>query len=287
MHGVDLSNNNGGALIPAEAEWALFKVTEATTFTDATCADYVTAATARALPYGGYHFAHPDVNSADAEAAHFLAHVPVPATLPAALDVETRGSGAQHRDPLAIMGPTRLGAWVDRWCSLVGAATGRAPLLYTFRSYATALVPHCQPWPLWLSTLDGTILSSWAGRAVTVCQYAIIDGIDRNVDLVPIVAPPPVPYPPTPKDDPMPQALIHRDSTGREWVFSVGADHVTRYHVDGQLPWTALGGLWSSLIGVTEYEPGHLTLTGYGMSPPDQVWRVVDDGTAWGAPFTL
>jgi GH25 family lysozyme M1 (1,4-beta-N-acetylmuramidase) len=286
-HGVDMSNNNNRAPIPDEAQWAIFKVSEATTFTDGDYQGYVTAATDRGLPYGGYHFAHPDVNDPHTEAAYFLHRVAVPSALPAALDIEPRGSGAQHRDPLALMGAQQLGGWINTWCQIVGAATGRAPLLYLNRSYATALIPATEPWPLWLATLDGTIPSTWHGRIVTVCQYAIVGGVDRNVDLVPITTPPPTPTPPPRQDDDMPKGIVHTDTTGREWVFSVGDDHVLRYHVDGEAGWSDLAGLWSTLIAVTEKQPGQLQVTGYGTNPPGQVWRVDDDGTTWGVPYAL
>jgi hypothetical protein len=180
VDGIDLSNHNAGFDGWAGVGFAWLKVTEATDFVDAEYAGFADAATAAGVPYGGYHFAHPDANTPDAEAHWFLDHVAPAGTLPAAVDIEPRGTNALHRDPLVIMGAQGLAQWIDQWCSIVAAATGVDPLMYVDRSYAAALAPFSHRWPLWLATLDGTQPATWAGRTVSVVQHAIADGVDQD-----------------------------------------------------------------------------------------------------------
>lgn len=204
MFGVDLSNHNEGFTSWAGVDFAWIKATEGVTYVDPFCDGFVQAAHARRIPWGTYHFAHPEAHPAAVEAAHYLAYAHVPAPLPAALDVEGRETATAYVDPLALMGAAALAQWVNAWCSIVGDATGAVPFTYLNRDYATALVPLLDQWPLWLATLDGTGPLAWEGRDVTVVQYAITQGIDRDQSLLPlpIRAPNGPPVPP-PGDDPM------------------------------------------------------------------------------------
>lgn len=287
MHGIDLSNNNPGFAAWEGVEFAFLKATQGVGFVDRLCATFAAEAFDRRIPRGAYHFAEPDKNHPREEAQHFLDHMPAGCELGGALDVESRGKGATHRDPLSILGAGALAAWVDQWCALVLNATGRDPFLYTTRSYATALATHTARWPLWLATLDNTIPHRWGLRDVAIVQYDIIDGIDRNVNLLPILNEPAPPVPVDPiGEEPMLGCTIH-DTTdeAREWVFVVNHDHQLEYHVAGA--WTTLPGAWSSLISVEPGEGGSITVTGFAPNPPGQVWRIIDDGNGWGEPFAL
>lgn len=192
--GVDLSNNNTAA----PADWSslgfvIAKASEGLGFVDRTLTHWATMAAAAGATFGAYHFAHPDQNAASSEAAHFAATVRAAGVdiAAAALDVETYAG----RDPLAIMGAAALAAWVDRWCELAGAALEVTPLVYVNRSYLTALAPHLGDHPIWLATLDGhPHTTTYAGRPVTIEQWGIVDGIDRDIAWR-ALPPPPGPQP--------------------------------------------------------------------------------------------
>jgi hypothetical protein len=207
--GVDVSNNNGGSLPPA-GEWtfAYAKASESTNFDDTRFEGYVAEFDRQGKPWGPYHFAHPDVNSADAEAAYFLAHAKRGA-LGWALDVETRRTPVP-KDPLAIMGAGRLATWCERFAQLVSPTLGQQ-VFYCNRSYATALYPHLsQGWRTWLATLDGYAhVPSYAGRTVDVEQYAIV-GVDRNIARNPYWTA----APPTEDEDVIPPTMIQLADNG-------------------------------------------------------------------------
>lgn len=180
MDGIDVSNNNTGPVDFNGQAFAWLKVSEGTGFVDNTFGAFAADATLAGCPYGGYHFAHPDANSAADEARFFLDHYSPRGTVAPALDIEPRGVGAQHRDPLAIMGPAALAQWCDQWCSLVLDATGLEPLQYMDRDYCGHLAPYSQRWPLWLATGDGSRPITYAGRTVAVVQWGQDGGIDRD-----------------------------------------------------------------------------------------------------------
>jgi Glycosyl hydrolases family 25 len=172
MQGVDVSNNNS-VVDWHGVEFAFYKATEGATFIDATQSGF--AATSRLLPHGPYHFAHPDANSADVEAAHFLAYA-IPGTM-WALDCETRTG----KNPLAVMGAAALAAWCDRFFDLVAPHLGPG-YHYTFRSYADQLWPRLtRPWRWWLATAVGKpSFPVYAGRTVDVEQWGQVAGVDQD-----------------------------------------------------------------------------------------------------------
>jgi hypothetical protein len=197
--GIDVSNNNDVHSLPPAGEWsfAYAKASEAANFDDAEFEGYVAEFDRQGKPWGPYHFAHPDANTADAEAAWFLGRAKRGA-LGWALDVETRGQGAAHRDPLAIMGADRLAQWCERFAQLVTPKLGQQ-VFYCNRSYATALYPRLSSaWKTWLATLDGYAhVPAYAGRTIDVEQHAIA-GVDRNTARAPYWT-----TAPTPEDEDM------------------------------------------------------------------------------------
>lgn len=206
--GIDLSNNNGGPVDWNGVEFAYRKATEGVGFIDATQAKWHAEAQARSIPDGPYHFAHPDVNSVDAEADFFIAHA-IPGEF-WALDCETRKSGTKTISPLAIMGAPSLASWCDQFYDRVAPVLGPIGFHYTFRSYADALWPRLTaPWWWWLASAAGAPkYRTYAGRAVAVEQYAIVGGVDQNESYVP---PNPAPQPqPQPEDEDMRTATYMR-----------------------------------------------------------------------------
>ena len=180
MHGIDLSNNNDGTGPLDGVEFAWLKVSEGVDFVDSKFGGFAADCELAGIPYGGYHFAHPDAHDPAAEAQWFLDHYDPRGRWPAALDLEPRGQGAGRRDPLVIMGARALAQWADGWCGIVAAAIEVDPVQYMDRDYASQLAPFSARWPLWLATLDGSTPTQYGGRTVAAVQYTEADGIDQN-----------------------------------------------------------------------------------------------------------
>lgn len=176
MHGTDLSNNN------SSADWtgvgfSFFKATEGLGFIDKTLAAWRAAADALSIPYGTYHFAHPDQNDPEDEADFFLSHS-VKGHIAPALDCETR----RNINPLSIMGAPSLGDWCNRWCRRVQSAWDQSPFFYSFRDMTARVLPYLDSWRLWLASGSGApfIYQHFGGRVVAIEQWGIIGGIDQN-----------------------------------------------------------------------------------------------------------
>lgn len=197
MRGIDISNNND-AVNWDGVGFVFIKATESTNFIDRKFAGFRDEAARRGIPWGAYHFAHPDQHTAAAEAAFFLSHA-TKGPLAPALDFETR-TGV---NPLSILGPARAAAWINEFNSIVEQAWGQTPYLYTFRSYAATLLPLVRTrWPLWLATANGRpAFPTYLGYPVAIEQYAIVGGVDQNESYVSLT--PEVPAPPTQEDEPV------------------------------------------------------------------------------------
>jgi len=129
IDGLDLSHHNArvtaSALADAKKAGVKFishKATEGTGFTDSQYRARRRLAAAIGIPFGGYHFARPDVSSGREQAARFLA-VATPSVgdfLPM-LDLEDQGG----------LSRAKLTAWVGAFVSEVEKRTGAAPIIYT------------------------------------------------------------------------------------------------------------------------------------------------------------
>ena len=141
--------------------YAFIKATEGTTVVNPWFrADWAGAGNV-GLPRGAYHFARPNrpLSTATAQARAFLAvagRLDRAGDMPAVLDLESSGG----------LAPGELVAWAQEWVRTVQNATGRAPLLYTYRSFwrrsagnSTAL-NHL---PLWIADYSDGVAG--AGRA--------------------------------------------------------------------------------------------------------------------------
>ncbi len=134
--------------------WA--KSTEGTTYTDPSYATNNTNAHAAGVAIGPYHFAHPETNSASAEATFFLsvAGSNIKACyLPPALDLEDPPSGPSL---ISSMTSAALTSWVQTWMTAVYNQTGITPVLYTNGSIASYLNSSLNVYPLWIADPDGS-----------------------------------------------------------------------------------------------------------------------------------
>lgn len=180
--GVDVHGAKGAVnwqqVRAADHRFAIVKTSEGATFKDARFQQHRVDARAAGLLVGCYHFARPSRNSADAEAANFLAAYRSGSERPV-LDFE---------DNYAPSG-ARYGPWVRDWMTRVEAATGKIPLLYSYTSYWRAHGSTDQwfaRFPLWLADYDGgyTVPTPWS--ALSIHQFTSsgsVPGISGRVDV--------------------------------------------------------------------------------------------------------
>lgn len=186
IHGIDVSSWQGpvdwAAVRRSGRLFAFAKATEGQTFVDSTfAANRVGMAGAGMALRGIYHFARPDRNSAAAEASHFIR------------TVGPLGLGEVPVLDLEVAAGPGVGDWAAEWLALVGKATGRTPILYSYESYLYSVpTSRLTQYPLWLASYganDGAIPRSspktdrWSRW--TWWQYtsnAVVPGVTGRVD---------------------------------------------------------------------------------------------------------
>jgi GH25 family lysozyme M1 (1,4-beta-N-acetylmuramidase) len=158
--GIDVSHFDGTitwsqvASMPKIFAWC--KATEGTTYTDATYATNMTNGVAAGMKIAGYHFAHPETNSATAEATFFVSVAGADiksCQLPPALDLEDPSGGPSLT---SSMTSAALTTWVQDWMTSVKSQTGITPVLYTAASIAAYMGSAVNVYPLWIADPDGS-----------------------------------------------------------------------------------------------------------------------------------
>jgi GH25 family lysozyme M1 (1,4-beta-N-acetylmuramidase) len=192
--GIDVSHWQGtinwSSVAAAGKQFAFQKATEGTTYVDPTVGTNTSGAKNAGLLVGVYHFAHPDTNTAAAEAQHFLGAAASYITngfLHPVLDLEDGST----------IGKTALSQWVNDWCATVKGAIGVDPIIYCNTNYATnyldsTVISH----PLWIanwstsygdpSTTGSPPAGVWGTGGWDFWQYSStgsVSGISGNVDL--------------------------------------------------------------------------------------------------------
>jgi GH25 family lysozyme M1 (1,4-beta-N-acetylmuramidase) len=196
--GIDVSHFDGTinwSQVKADPKvFAWAKATEGTTYTDATFTTNATNATSAGVLIGGYHFAHPETNSAVTE-ANFYVSVASPyigtCKFMPALDLEDPSGGPSL---ISTMTSAALTTWVQTWMTTVKNATGIDPVLYTNGSIASYLGSSVKTYKLWIADPDGSSTaqptniggwSTWAFKQYswtgTVSGIASTIQVDLNV----------------------------------------------------------------------------------------------------------
>ena len=128
LNGIDISHHNStqistGALDITKPDFVIMKATEGRSYQDPKLYLYLAKIDKDRQCFGFYHYARPELNSPEAEAQNFLAHVGhVAGKALYALDVEGKSFLLNDRD---------LAAWVLGWCRYIQDETGVLPLVYT------------------------------------------------------------------------------------------------------------------------------------------------------------
>src|ERR1035437_911850 len=193
--GLDVSHYEGtitwSQVKSAPKVFSWCKATEGTNNTDATFVTNMTNGASAGVVMGGYHFAHPETNSASSEASYFLSKAASyikPCSLPPVLDLEDPSGGPSLT---SSMSSSALTTWVQAWMSAVQTQTGITPILYTNGSIATYLGSSIKStYKLWMAAPDGSSttppsnIGGWSNWAFK--QYSFTgtcSGISGQVDL--------------------------------------------------------------------------------------------------------
>jgi GH25 family lysozyme M1 (1,4-beta-N-acetylmuramidase) len=190
-YGIDVSSFQGtinwDSVYSSGKRFVWAKATEGVTFNDANYATYAANAPNGNLIFGAYYFARYDNgNTATAEANHLVSvaggQIKAGYMRPV-VDVEAA----------TTMSVSALSTWVNTFCQTVLNATGVAPIVYTYRSFASAhLNSTVTQWPLWMADYNGadpqtgnpTATAPWS--TWNFWQYGsggTVSGITGNVDV--------------------------------------------------------------------------------------------------------
>ncbi|HXP52457.1 MAG TPA: glycoside hydrolase family 25 protein, partial [Bacteroidia bacterium] len=152
--GIDVSSYEGtvnwASVKAGGYTFAFAKATEGVGLTDSYFVSNETNGTAAGMIMGAYHFAHPENNTATAEANYFLS-VAGPyikaCHLPPVLDLEDPPSGPALS---TYFTSAQLTTWVQTWMQAVQTATGIAPIIYIGPSNASFVGSSLNTYGLWI-----------------------------------------------------------------------------------------------------------------------------------------
>jgi lysozyme len=193
--GIDVASwqHPGGAAINwtsvrnSGVTFAFVKATEGGTYTNPYFVADRRDAAAAGLVVGAYHYARPalPVSTAAEQARRFLGavgNVALSGHFAPVLDLEATGG----------LNASQLAAWTKTFLEEIEIRTGRAPILYTYRSFWTDLVGNSTAfsrYPLWFAiyndgTTPGKLPGGWTSWAIWQHSPAgRVPGISGNVDL--------------------------------------------------------------------------------------------------------
>jgi len=185
LWGIDVSRWQGlidwPKVAAAGVQFAFVKATDGIGWTDPQFRRNAGGANAVGIPVGFYHFAHPETNSAAAEAEAFTETVKgLPVDLPYVLDLEG--------EAVAALGREKLTVWADTWLREVQRRTDHPVMLYTGAAFARSYCgEQLAKYPLWVAhygTDQPMSNSTW--EQWSVFQYSdkgSCDGIEGDVDM--------------------------------------------------------------------------------------------------------
>ncbi|WP_083828578.1 GH25 family lysozyme [Parafrankia sp. EUN1f] len=167
--------------------FTIVKATEGTEYTNPYFAADRDAAGLAGLTVGAYHYARPaaPISTAVDQARHFLAVTGLTRSaghLAPVLDLETTGG----------LDPVALAAWTRAFLEEIETQTGRAPIIYTYRSFWTDHMADTDDfalYPFWFAIYNnedtpGWLPGGWSNWAIW--QYSSsgdVPGIIGNVDM--------------------------------------------------------------------------------------------------------
>jgi GH25 family lysozyme M1 (1,4-beta-N-acetylmuramidase) len=157
---VDISNVNGSVdwsrLARSGVQGAYIKLSEGVTFDDPDSYTHARGADRAGLPFGYYHFAHPEHNSPEAEAQHVLRRLSGRKPKPAfrlVLDFEHGSAQASYGD------------WAHSFSQTIRALLGHFPIFYSYGPY-----------------IQGLKLAKPVGSGLWLAAYGRNDGAEHPFD---------------------------------------------------------------------------------------------------------
>ena len=194
--GIDVSNLQGNIdweQVKADGyTFAWAKSTEGMTYTDPMFVNNMENGLNANVVMGAYHFARPDNNTPQQDAANFLnvasAYIGN-GFLPPVLDLENPYSGGQAILLTDIFTSEELSSWAQEWMIEVQTQTGIAPFIYINGNYANYLNSSLNEYGLWFAQPDENLsppinIGSWEDwRFKQYSWWGAISGIQGDVDL--------------------------------------------------------------------------------------------------------
>lgn len=172
LKGIDVSHHQSTGINLDGWDFVICKATEGCGYTDETCDKHYQRAKAQGKKLGVYHFARPDLNTAEAEAKWFLSQVKGyigEAIL--ALDWEAR----------ALNYPV---SWAKEWLDYVYKETGVRPLLYISRCPVNekdwSSVANAD-YGLWVADYTGNKPNVKWWSFYAMWQYTSGGNLDKNI----------------------------------------------------------------------------------------------------------
>ena len=196
VYGIDVSNWQGNVDWEEVASdgytFAWVKATEGMTYMDPMFFNNMENGINANIVMGAYHFARPDNNSPQEDAANFLSvaeNYIGNGFLPPVLDLENPYSGGQAILLTEIFTSQELTAWVSEWMESVESQSGVTPYIYINGNYANYLDPSLITYGLWFAQPDESTnppsnIGSWEDWGFK--QYSwwgSINGLVGDVDL--------------------------------------------------------------------------------------------------------
>ena len=194
--GIDVSNWQGNIdweQVKADGyTFAWAKSTEGMTYTDPMFVNNMENGLNANVVMGAYHFARPDNNTPQEDAANFLnvasAYIGN-GFLPPVLDLENPYSGGQAILLMDMFTSEELSSWAREWMIEVQTQTGIAPFIYINGNYSNYLNSSLNEYGLWFAQPDENLsppinIGSWEDwRFKQYSWWGAISGIQGDVDL--------------------------------------------------------------------------------------------------------
>ena len=194
--GIDVSNWQGNIdweQVKADGyTFAWAKSTEGMTYTDPMFVNNMENGLNANVVMGAYHFARPDNNTPQEDAANFLnvasAYIGN-GFMPPVLDLENPYSGGQAVLLTDMFTSEELSNWAQAWMVEVETQTGISPFIYINGNYANYLNSSLTEYGLWFAQPDENLnppinIGSWEDwRFKQYSWWGAISGIQGDVDL--------------------------------------------------------------------------------------------------------
>ena len=161
IDGIDISSwQTPGSINFSQYSFVIIKASEGVSITDKYHEQHYETAAAKGLLTGFYHYAHPEYNTARAEASHFV-DVIRPYVGKSILALDYEGTALSY------------GAdWAKNWLDEVYSITGTKPVLYVQASAVSKYGEVCNAgYPLWVAAwgVSNPHISPW--QSYTLWQY--------------------------------------------------------------------------------------------------------------------